>query len=71
MRKHESGENISKATAAEAAELAAVQLTDDDRRQLDALRQSMESGEIRQQLDRTRAELEQLDQIDAAGGADQ
>lgn len=71
MRKHESGENISKATTAEAAELAAVQLTDDDRRRLDELRQSMESGEIRQQLDQMRAELEQLDQIDAAGGADQ
>ena len=71
MRKHESGENISKATAAEAAELAAAQLTDDDRRRLDELRQSMESGEVRQQLDQMRAELEQLDQIDAAGGADQ
>lgn len=53
-----------KATAAEAAELAAVTLTDDDRAELDALRRSMESGEIRQRLD-------QLDQISGAGGADQ
>lgn len=52
------------AAAADAAELAAVQLTDDDRAELDALRRSMESGAIRQRLD-------QLDQIDAAGGADQ
>jgi len=52
------------AAAADAAELAAVTLTDDDRAELDALRRSMESGAIRQRLD-------QLDQIDAAGGADQ
>lgn len=52
------------AAAADAAELAAVRLTDDDRAELDALRRSMESGEIRQRFD-------QLDQISGAGGADQ
>jgi len=53
-----------KATAAEAAELAAVTLTDDDRKALDDLRRSMEHGEIRQRLD-------QLDQISAEQGAKQ
>lgn len=53
-----------KATAAEAAELAAVTLTDDDRKALDDLRRSMESGEVRQRFD-------QLDQISAGQGAKQ
>lgn len=45
-----------KATAAEAAELAAVSLTDDDRKALDDLRRSMESGEVRQRFDQLSAE---------------
>ena len=53
-----------KATAAEAAELAAVTLTDDDREAQDELRRSMESGEIRQRFD-------QLDQISTEQGAKQ
>lgn len=68
MRKHESEVFFDEATAEAAAILAAVQLTDDDRRRLAELEKGMESGPIHQQLNSTRAELYQ---ISGAGGADQ
>lgn len=70
---------IMQPTAAEAAELDALQLTAEDLQTLAEMRQSMESGELRAQLDQMHAELaaelaaldQSGDQISGAGGADQ
>ena len=56
-----------------AAELDALQLTAEDLQTLAEIRHSMESGELRVQLDQMHTELDALDQSDGsgAGGADQ